>query len=111
MTSYLRLASLLEHAAKLLREADERLSQLHPSPMDCIDFSKLSVRGRKCLRRMGCSTLFELAAKSEEDVWLQKNVGMTTLAELRGLLAQNGMKFNCPLGVSERGDSLNGGQS
>ncbi|MCG3138989.1 MAG: DNA-directed RNA polymerase subunit alpha [Phycisphaerae bacterium] len=52
---------------------------------------ELSVRSRKCLQRLGISTVGELASRSELDLLNAKNFGQTSLAEIRQRLAEFGL--------------------
>ncbi len=52
---------------------------------------ELSVRARKCLMRLGLSTIGELMARSEADLLSIKNFGMTSLAEIKRRLAELGL--------------------
>lgn len=53
----------------------------------------LSVRARKCMVRLGLSTLGELVRKSGDDLLESKNFGVTSLNEVREKLAQMGLKL------------------
>jgi DNA-directed RNA polymerase subunit alpha len=53
----------------------------------------LSVRARKCMNRLGLTTLGELIQKSADDLLEAKNFGMTSLNEVREKLAQYGLKL------------------
>jgi DNA-directed RNA polymerase subunit alpha len=44
---------------------------------------ELSVRSRKCLQRLGISTLGELVIRSESELLTTKNFGMTSLTEIK----------------------------
>jgi DNA-directed RNA polymerase subunit alpha len=52
---------------------------------------ELSVRARKCLQRLGVSTLGDLAAKTEGELLASKNFGQTSLNEVKLRLAENGL--------------------
>jgi DNA-directed RNA polymerase alpha subunit len=56
-----------------------------------IDTSKVSVRARKVLIRLGVTTYEELASKSEDDLLEVKNCGRFTIDEIRRLLRSVGL--------------------
>ncbi|MCX7424030.1 MAG: tetratricopeptide repeat protein [Planctomycetia bacterium] len=53
----------------------------------------LSVRARKCMIRLGISTIAELVRRSGDDLLECKNFGVTSLNEVREKLAVHGMKL------------------
>ena len=53
----------------------------------------LSVRARKCMTRLGLTTIGELARKSPDDLLECKNFGVTSLTEIREKLGQIGLKM------------------
>ena len=53
----------------------------------------LSVRARKCMNRLGLSTLSELIRKTADDLLECKNFGVTSLNEVREKLTQLGLKL------------------
>jgi DNA-directed RNA polymerase subunit alpha len=53
----------------------------------------LSVRARKCMTRLGLTTIGELVRKSQDDLLECKNFGVTSLNEVREKLAQAGLKL------------------
>lgn len=53
----------------------------------------LSVRARKCMVRLGLTTLGELIRKTGDDLLECKNFGVTSLNEVRDKLAQLGLKL------------------
>ena len=53
----------------------------------------LSVRARKCMTRLGLTTIGELVRKSGEDLLECKNFGVTSLNEIREKLTQFGIKL------------------
>ncbi len=53
----------------------------------------LSVRARKCMTRLGLTTVGELVRKSQDDLLECKNFGVTSLTEVREKLAQAGLKL------------------
>ena len=54
---------------------------------------ELSVRSRKCLQRLGVSTLGELAARSEAELLAIKNFGQTSLVEIKRRLNEVGLSL------------------
>jgi len=57
---------------------------------------ELSVRSRKCLQRLGISTLGELAARTEQELLSIKNFGQTSLSEIKRRLAEVGLSLRSP---------------
>jgi DNA-directed RNA polymerase subunit alpha len=53
----------------------------------------LSVRARKCMVRLGISTVGELIRKTGDDLLECKNFGVTSLNEVREKLEQHGLKL------------------
>jgi DNA-directed RNA polymerase subunit alpha len=53
----------------------------------------LSVRARKCMTRLGLTTIGELLRKSADDLMECKNFGVTSLLEIREKLVQIGLKL------------------
>ena len=53
----------------------------------------LSVRARKCMTRLGLTTIGELIRKSQDDLLECKNFGVTSLNEIREKLGQAGLKL------------------
>ena len=51
----------------------------------------LSVRARKCMNRLGISTLGELIQRTADELLESKNFGMTSLNEVREKLRQYGL--------------------
>ena len=54
---------------------------------------ELSARSRKALERLGCATLGELAAMTEEKLLGQKNFGETSLNEIKQVLRRHGLNL------------------
>ena len=52
---------------------------------------ELSVRSRKCLMRLGISSIGELTQRSEAELLAIKNFGMTSLSEIKRRLAELGL--------------------
>ena len=53
----------------------------------------LSVRARKCMSRLGITTLGELCQRSQEELLDSKNFGVTSLNEVRSKLTDLGLKL------------------
>jgi DNA-directed RNA polymerase subunit alpha len=53
----------------------------------------LSVRARKCMNRLGITTLGELVSRTADELLEAKNFGMTSLTEVRDKLVQYGLKL------------------
>ena len=53
----------------------------------------LSVRARKCMVRLGLSTIGELLRRTGDDLLECKNFGVTSLNEVREKLSLNGLKL------------------
>ena len=53
----------------------------------------LSVRARKCMSRLGLTTLGELCQRSQEELLESKNFGVTSLNEVRSKLTDLGLKL------------------
>lgn len=80
-------------------ESDEPVDMSHLSedeqalldrPMSDLN---LSVRARKCMTRLGLTTIGELMRKSADDLLECKNFGVTSLTEVREKLTQQGLKL------------------
>lgn len=57
---------------------------------------ELSVRARKCLQRLGVTTVGELAAKTEAELLAIKNFGQTSLDEIKRRLSEVGVSLRSP---------------
>jgi len=53
----------------------------------------LSVRSRKCMNRLGITTLGELVHRTADELLSAKNFGVTSLNEIRDKLAEHGLKL------------------
>lgn len=53
----------------------------------------LSVRARKCMARLGITTLGELCQRTPDELLATKNFGVTSLNEIRQQLAEHGLKL------------------
>lgn len=89
----LRAASMARAAAVYAKS----LAAHGPSRADADDFcarvGRMGVRARKAVYKLGVTTAAELAEKTEEDVLEVRNIGWTTLAELRALLRTYNLEF------------------
>jgi DNA-directed RNA polymerase subunit alpha len=54
---------------------------------------ELSVRARKCLQRLGISTIGELTQRSEPELLAIKNFGQTSLQEIKRRLSEFGLSL------------------
>jgi DNA-directed RNA polymerase subunit alpha len=54
---------------------------------------ELSVRARKCLQRLGITTLGELCARTEAELLGTKNFGQTSLNDIKQRLAEHGLSL------------------
>ncbi len=68
----------------------ERIEQVLNIPVS--DF-ELSVRSRNCLQKMGVRTLGDLTRLTEQELLASKNFGETSLAEIKEMLAQRGLRL------------------
>jgi DNA-directed RNA polymerase subunit alpha len=53
----------------------------------------LSVRARKCMNRLGITTLGELCQRTADELLEAKNFGVTSLTEVKEKLAQYNLKL------------------
>jgi DNA-directed RNA polymerase subunit alpha len=80
-------------------EVDEPVDTSHLSPDEQALLERpmsdlnLSVRARKCMTRLGLTTIGELVRKSADDLLECKNFGVTSLTEIREKLEQAGLKL------------------
>ncbi len=81
------------------REAEEKvdLGDLSPEEQSLMDRPiaelNLSVRARKCMTRLGLTTIGELVRKTGDEMLECKNFGVTSLNEVREKLGQIGLKL------------------
>jgi DNA-directed RNA polymerase subunit alpha len=68
----------------------DRHSQVLKIPVS--DF-ELSVRSRNCLQKMNIDTLGDLIMKTEQELLSYKNFGETSLAEIKEMLGQKGLRL------------------
>lgn len=78
-------------------EAAMDLSKMSPDEQALLERPisdlNLSVRARKCMARLGLTTLNELIRKTADDLLECKNFGVTSLNEVRDKLSQLGIKL------------------
>jgi hypothetical protein len=93
MSDYDRLAALLEHAAKALREAGAALAQVQTIRGWCGDerAPSLSARAQKTLAKLGIASWEALSGTSADDLLGCKNCGITTVNEIREVLRRRGL--------------------
>ncbi len=86
-----------QHAADKVEEEVFDVSNLSPDEQALLDRPisdlNLSVRARKCMTRLGLTTIGELIRKSQDDLLECKNFGVTSLNEVREKLTQAGLKL------------------
>lgn len=87
------------------KRADKQ-SQILRIPIS--DF-ELSVRSRNCLQKMNIQTLGDLVMKTEQELLSYKNFGETSLAEIKEVLAQKGLRLG--QGLEARAGDPTGGRN
>jgi DNA-directed RNA polymerase subunit alpha len=75
------------------RETSE-LNKILASPISDLE---LSVRARNCLDGANLQTLRDLVAMSENEVMNLKNLGKTSLTEIKNKLAERGLSLGMPI--------------
>ncbi len=81
------------------QESEEPLDLSHLSQEEQVLLERpisdlnLSVRARKCMTRLGLTTIGELIRKSSDDLLECKNFGVTSLTEIREKLTQYNLKL------------------
>lgn len=93
----LRLGQALEEGARYdprFRQAQPALSEQEQALMSKpVSELNLSVRPRKCMNKLGISTLGDLCARTADELLEVKNFGQTSLMEVREKLRQLGLKL------------------
>ena len=89
------IAAVLESAGlvpteRIMCEASEPDAILLAKPVSALN---LSVRSRKCVLRMGISTIGQLIKRSSNDLYECRNFGITSLQEIHDKLAQIGLSL------------------
>ena len=80
-------------------EVDEPVDTSHLTPDEQALLERpmsdlnLSVRARKCMTRLGLTSIGELVRKSADDLLECKNFGVTSLTEIREKLEQASLKL------------------
>ena len=89
----LRLGQLLEEPqGELLKLPKPAASTGDPDTLSrSVTELELSARSRKCLQRLGITTLGELASRSEQELLSIKNFGQTSLNEIKRRLSELGL--------------------
>ena len=89
--------SIGQHATELAEEDTVDVANLSPDEQALMDRPisdlNLSVRARKCMTRLGLTTIGELVRKSMDDLLECKNFGVTSLNEVREKLTQANLKL------------------
>lgn len=88
----LRLANLLEEAATALRSAAVVIKDLQSKIVDPTSISirdHLSIRAQKMLQKLNVTKLTDLEQISGDQILECKNSGISTLTEIRELLARH----------------------
>jgi DNA-directed RNA polymerase subunit alpha len=107
----------LNEIKAMLRQKGLRLGQLLEEPPDQLNLDlrkpaagggdpevlnrsvtelELSARSRKCLQRLGVTTLGDLASRTEQELLAIKNFGQTSLAEIKRRLNEVGLSLRTP---------------
>ncbi len=90
----LRLGMAREEAvASISRASTTEVPQLDPNDpanRGIIEL-KLSIRARRAVENLGCMTLADITAHSEEELLGMPNFGATSLLELKGKLTEHGL--------------------
>jgi DNA-directed RNA polymerase subunit alpha len=95
----LRLGQSLEQGAQYPGESRRGYAQQNLSAEEQAVLNKpvselnLSVRARKCMNRLGLTSLGELVQRTADELLEAKNFGMTSLTEVRDKLQQYGLKL------------------
>jgi DNA-directed RNA polymerase subunit alpha len=92
----LRLGQSLEEGAAgdLRFRPSQPLSEQEQAVLNrSVSDLNLSVRARKCMNRLGITTLGELIQRTADELLESKNFGMTSLNEVREKLAQYGLSL------------------
>jgi DNA-directed RNA polymerase subunit alpha len=107
----------LNEIKAMLRQKGLRLGQLLEEPPDQLNLDlrkpavgggdpevlsrsvtelELSARSRKCLQRLGVTTLGDLASRTEQELLAIKNFGQTSLSEIKRRLNEVGLSLRTP---------------
>jgi DNA-directed RNA polymerase subunit alpha len=91
----LRVGMFAEEAggARFGVEPEEMTAQERAAMTKPITDLNLSVRARKCMAKLGISTIGELIRHTPDQLLEVKNFGVTSLTEIRAKLGENGLKL------------------
>jgi DNA-directed RNA polymerase subunit alpha len=82
---------------KVMREIDFAPQDLSPAEQAMLSRPvtdlNLSVRSRKCMTRLGITSLRELTARTADELLAAKNFGVTSLNEIRQKLEEQGLRL------------------
>ncbi len=96
-TKGLRLGQALEDGARYdprFRPQQQPLSEQEQAVLNKpVGDLNLSVRARKCMNKLGLTTLGDLIQRTADELLEMKNFGMTSLSEVREKLGQYGLKL------------------
>ncbi len=96
-TKGLRLGQALEDGARYdprFRPQAQPLSEQEQAVLNKpVGDLNLSVRARKCMNKLGLTTLGDLIQRTADELLEMKNFGMTSLSEVREKLGQYGLKL------------------
>lgn len=88
------LKDILNSTSMFYDEDQERTRLKRNAILDTpISDFELSVRSRNCLRKMNINSLGDLLKISEAELLAYKNFGETSLAEIRAMLTQKGLRL------------------
>lgn len=99
MSNFVRMALLLEDAARMLRLADEQLNHVNPQDLASLEgYGQLSVRARNGLSGRyspgdAITTVADLCSRTPEDLRGRRNFGMAALNEVRAWLGKHGLRL------------------
>jgi DNA-directed RNA polymerase subunit alpha len=84
----------VESARSMYYDDDDRRGGQRNAVLEIpISDFELSVRSRNCLKKMNIKNLGDLLRTSEQELLSYKNFGETSLNEIKGLLAQKGLRL------------------
>jgi len=92
----LRLGQAMEESLTTDAEGTDTLPSVVGDPAVLgrpVSELELSVRSRRCLQRLGITTLEELVSRSEAELLAIKNFGLTSLNEIRRQLKERGLSL------------------
>jgi len=93
----LRIGQSLEQGQQYEFKQNRHQSNLSPEEQAMlgkpVSDLNLSVRARKCMNRLGITTLGELCQRTSDELMEAKNFGVTSLNEVKEKLTQSGLKL------------------